>query len=197
MKMPIELTNEEQLEFQLAHPGKLPLTGAQFSPDEIYRYTLWRLWNTETKNLFGERELKLVAFVGLNPSTADAEKNDPTVTRCVAFAKRWGCDGMFMLNLFALRGTDPQCLRRGLMNDEDIVGRWNDAALTMVCTMAAVQYAVCCWGNHGSLKKRSRYVCKLLRDRGVPLKHFGMNRSGEPKHPLYLPHTNEIQEWGA
>jgi hypothetical protein len=88
-------------------------SGAVFSPDQKYRYVLWREWSGHPRRL---------VVIGLNPSTADATKNDPTVTRCINFAKREGCGGMIMLNLFAFRATDPGVM----MEAADPVGPEND-----------------------------------------------------------------------
>lgn len=76
-----------------------------FSPCRTWRYTLERVW-APPEGYRGAREV--AAFIGLNPSTADEVKNDPTVTRCINYARRWGFHGMFMLNIFALRSTDPR-----------------------------------------------------------------------------------------
>jgi hypothetical protein len=80
-----------------------------FSPCRTWRYTLERVW-APPEGYRGAREV--AAFIGLNPSTADEVKNDPTVTRCINYARRWGFHGMFMLNIFALRSTDPRALYR-------------------------------------------------------------------------------------
>ena len=72
-----------------------------FSQDREFRYTLWRQWG---------RVVKTVAFIGLNPSTADEQVDDPTVRRCIRFAKDWGYDAMWMMNIFAFRATDPKVM---------------------------------------------------------------------------------------
>src|SRR5512133_2959068 len=91
-------------------------SGATFSRDRRYRYSLWREWN---------RDLSRVAFVMLNPSTADEARLDPTIRRCLGYAHAWGCGSFVVGNLFALRSTDPAALYRA----DDPVGRANDAAL--------------------------------------------------------------------
>jgi hypothetical protein len=73
--------------------------GAEFSDCGTYRYALWRTWNALQPG---------VLFVGLNPSTADATTDDPTIRRCIGFAKRWGYGGITMANVFAYRATDPR-----------------------------------------------------------------------------------------
>jgi len=116
-------------------------------------------------------------FIGLNPSTADAVNNDPTVARCIKFGQRWGFDGMYMMNLFAFRATDPQ----KMMAEPDPVGPVTDAYLRRIAEKSEMRLA--CWGNHGAFRYRSREVRKFLFN----LHCLRVNSSGEPAHPLYLP----------
>ncbi len=146
--------------------GNLISTGAEFSPDRIYRYSLWRLW----------RPGRIVAFVGLNPSTADEKKNDPTVTRCINYAKNWGYAGMVMLNIFALRSTDP----KALYNAGDPVGPENDNTLKEVSSNAALTIAA--WGSHGTLLGRHKTAMELLANPYC----LARTKAGLPRHPLYL-----------
>lgn len=149
-----------------------------FSRDRKYRYTLYREW---------EPLKPLVAFIGLNPSTADEVQNDPTVTRCINFAKAWGAGRFCMLNLFGFRSTDP----RGLYAVEDPIG---DENLKWVDIVAAdhASLVVCAWGTHG--RKRLPEYCRELEamlhntqlQRGVPICCLGKNADGSPRHPLYL-----------
>lgn len=145
-------------------------TGAIFSPDRIYRYLLWRQWGEGAS---------MVAFIGLNPSTADEVQNDPTVTRCINYAKDWGYDGMYMLNIFAYRATDPKEMMRYLAP----IGLRNKHWLFK--TRSMVSFAVACWGDHGRFRKQGRLVKALLQQVG-PLHCFGRTKFGEPRHPLYL-----------
>ena len=85
---------------EIVHKGTIE-SGAHFSPCERYRYRLWRCWDASKWKL---------AIIGLNPSTATHEEDDPTIRRCIGFAKRDGYGGLLMLNLFALRSTDPKGL---------------------------------------------------------------------------------------
>jgi hypothetical protein len=150
------------------------LCGALFSPCRTWRYSLWRFWGV------GERR---VAFIGLNPSTADEQADDPTIRRCIDFAKRWGFDGLYMLNLFALRSTDP----RGLDQVDDPVGPANDDAIAAV--LAQVDLAVAAWGVHGWRHDRDqRFVAQCQRE----LHCLGRTINGHPKHPLYLRATTEL-----
>lgn len=142
---------------------------ATFSRDRRYRYTLTRRWGTG-----GD-----VCFVMLNPSTADAFTLDPTVRRCIGYARRLGAGGITVVNLFALRSTDP----RELYATGDPVGEHNDAAIRAAAESAAV--VVAAWGVHGALLGRAACVMELLDD--VPLFRLGdTTKEGEPRHPLYL-----------
>ncbi|HEY7906212.1 MAG TPA: DUF1643 domain-containing protein [Wenzhouxiangella sp.] len=140
---------------------------ATFSSCQRYRYSLLREWSaTQSK----------VLFVGLNPSTADAELDDPTIRRCIGFAKAWGFGGLYMGNLFAYRSTDP----KGLLATSDPIGPDNDAVLLQLAQAASL--VVAAWGNHGTLMDRAEQVKSLCR----PLSILKLNRSGQPAHPLYL-----------
>lgn len=135
-----------------------------------YRYLLWRCWDDAPT-------LSLVTFVMLNPSTADDTQDDPTVRRCVAYAKAWGHAAVRVVNLFALRATDPATLRV----HPDPVGPENDFYIAKAVRDAAV--AVCAWGAHGTLHGRGEAVEALI-PRPTAL---ALTRDGTPRHPLYLP----------
>jgi hypothetical protein len=123
----------------------------------------------------------------LNPSTASALVLDPTVRRCVRLAQAWGLGAVEVVNLFALRSTDP----RGLRGPDEPVGPGNDDAV--VAAAAAADLVVAAWGVHGSLAGRDERVRALLDDR--PLHHLGLTRDGHPRHPLYLPRTARTVPW--
>jgi hypothetical protein len=152
---------------------------AVISEDGRYRYYLSRSWSDVGLH---------VAFVGLNPSTADAVLDDPTIRRCVAFAKEWGGGRMSMVNLFALRSTDPQVLA----GVADPVGPENEAWLDRV--MPTADIAVACWGNHGVLHGRAAAVTQRFAGRLVAL---AVNKSGSPKHPLYVRGSTIPHPYGA
>ncbi|HEY1197231.1 MAG TPA: DUF1643 domain-containing protein [Thermoplasmata archaeon] len=141
--------------------------GAVFDIDRLYRYSLWRVWN---------EKLPKVLFVMLNPSTADEKVLDPTVTRCVGYAKRWGYGGLLVGNLFALRATNP----KRLYSARDPVGPTNDAALLGM--LPDVELVVAAWGNYGGYLNRGPYVAKML----VRVEALGVTKNGHPAHPLYL-----------
>ncbi len=141
-------------------------SGAEFSPCRLYRYSLWRLWDDRPK----------VAFIGLNPSTADETADDPTIRRCIGYASDWGYGGLYMLNLFAFRATDPKDMKAA----SDPVGPDNNLALTGHALTCAKTIAA--WGNDGLYRARSAAVRAML----PRLYCLGLNANGEPKHPLYL-----------
>jgi hypothetical protein len=147
--------------------GRALACSAVFSPDGIWRYELRRVWDPT-----GE----MVAFVGLNPSTADLTHDDPTVRRCLGFARSWGYGGLIMLNAFAFRATDPLVMRAA----SDPVGPDNDAYLRAAAAEASE--VVAAWGNHGRLAGRSGQVVAMLG----PMSALGITKRGEPRHPLYV-----------
>jgi hypothetical protein len=144
-------------------------TGAQFSPCRTWRYSLWRRWS---------RRGPTAAFIGLNPSTADETRDDPTVRRCIRFAQSWGYGRMFMLNIFAYRSTDPRALR----HVADPIGPGTNAAIVTICRRARL--VVACWGQWGRLLERGGAVAQLLRDSSLHC--LDITRDGHPKHPLYI-----------
>jgi hypothetical protein len=147
--------------------------GALFDSTGRYRYRLWRTW---------DRALPRVAFVMLNPSTADHRIDDPTIRRCIGFARQWGYGSLSVVNLFAYRSALPAALARVA----DPVGPDNDRHLRAACGRA--RDVVVAWGVHGRLLDRDRAVIELLaRGRREPLLCLGTTRDGHPRHPLYLP----------
>ena len=142
---------------------------AIFSQCRKYRYVLRRRvgWGPST-----------CLFIMLNPSTADEEQEDPTVRRCMDYVHRWGYGVLVVCNIFALRATDTAWLYRA----PDPVGPENDAYILDEGSRA--DCVVAAWGNHGALHGRSQAVRAFLSD--VVVKCLGTNRSGEPKHPLYI-----------
>ena len=149
---------------------------AAFSPDRRYRYE-WRFVWDEHK--------PLVAFIGLNPSTADENHLDPTVRRCVTYAQDWGYGGVIMANLFAYKATQP----RDLFAAAEPEGVENLAWLKKLPQQAAL--IVAAWGNDG---RRLGQVQKI-RALGLPLHYLKLNKSGEPAHPLYLPKNLTPKIW--
>jgi hypothetical protein len=142
-----------------------------------YRYRLWRRWGAAAPAL----------FVMLNPSTADAIDDDPTIRRCIGFARRWRCGGIEVVNLYALRATDPRDLRR----HPAPIGPQNDAVLAAAIATAGV--AIAAWGCHG--QDRAARLVELAGAR--PLHCLAVNRDGSPRHPLYVPAAQRRRRWRA
>jgi hypothetical protein len=134
-----------------------------------YRYSLSRIWD-QTKPLIG--------FIGLNPSTADHIKDDKTISRCISFSKAWGFGGFYMMNLFAYRATKPSVM----MQSANPIGFENNNYLLEL--KSKVDKVAICWGDKGQHNGRSKEVLSLLNQ--GDLYCITINKSGQPKHPLYI-----------
>lgn len=152
---------------------------AVFSPNRIWRYTLLRTWGSDPANC--------VVFIGLNPSTADETTDDPTIRRCIGFAKAWSFDRLVMLNLFAFRATDPQVMKAAA----DPVGPMNNKWIIYHAKRA--RRVVAAWGVHGEHQERGAKLAQLLAGHGVQLECLGKTKAGHPKHPLYLAATTPLE----
>lgn len=148
-----------------------------FSPCRQYRYTLWREWLMEG-GAHGQRH---VQFIGLNPSTADETKDDPTIRRCIQFAKDWGYGSICMTNLFAWRETDP----RKMMKQPNPVGEDNQHHLLTISSKAGIVIAA--WGTKGAHLCQDLTVRSWLASVGIKLHCLRKTKEGHPEHPLYLP----------
>lgn len=148
--------------------------GATFSPCGQYRYRLWRRWQNKGNT---------VLWIMLNPSTADHEVLDPTVTRCLHYSRQWRFAALAVCNLFAYRATYP----RQLLAACDPVGVENNRYIRQACVDA--DKIILAWGNHGVHSGRADFLRKQLPVWSYPKKLYALsvNRSGEPAHPLYLP----------
>lgn len=153
-----------------------PERGAALSTCRRYRYELWRRWD-ESK--------PYAMFIGLNPSTADEVVDDPTVRRCIRFARDWGYGALCMANLFAYRATRPA----DLLAQDDPVGPENDAYLQRLAAEAGVVIAA--WGVHGTHGGRHNAVRAML----PRLHYLRLTKNGLPGHPLYLPASLRPVEW--
>jgi hypothetical protein len=153
---------------------------AVFSEDRLYRYVLWRHWSM-TGLADGGR---FVAFVGLNPSTADETTDDPTIRKCRGFAERWGFARMAMVNLFALRATDPRVMKK----HPEPVGPENDIHLVNIAINCDL--LVFAWGKDGRHRGRDREVVALLHSASA--RALRLNGDGSPAHPLYQPYSREL-----
>lgn len=149
-----------------AEPEICLRTSARFSPCRTYRYDLWRRWG----------DGPYAMFIGLNPSTADETQDDPTIRRCINFAKAWGFSALCMTNLFAFRATDPKDMKEY----QQPVGPENNDVLQECAAGAGV--IVAAWGVHGVHEDRDKEVLALLPG----LQCLGLSKEGHPRHPLYL-----------
>ena len=144
---------------------------AEFSPCRTWRYILRRRWAAGPS----------IGFILLNPSTADEIQNDPTIRRCIGYAKAWGFGGLVLGNLFGYRATKPEVMRAVV----DPVGPGNNEALRVICGEADGRI-ICGWGAHGSFMDRGKHVLTLLHGAGARPEALALTADGEPRHPLYL-----------
>lgn len=168
--------------------------GATISADDKYRYVLWREWRgthkhenwhwTGTKDGAGAEYgwPKPCVFIMLNPSTADGEKDDPTIRRCVAFAKAWGYERLEVVNLFAFRATNPKALL-ALGHNDDPVGVKNQDHVSQATSEAGIIIAA--WGSHGSHLGQDETVRGWI-PYDKPVHVLGLTKDLQPRHPLYL-----------
>lgn len=153
-------------------------TSAVLSECGLYRYELRRVWDPKRH---------LVAFCGLNPSTADATQDDPTIRRERLFAKLWGYGGFIKVNAYALRSTDPN----GLRKVSDPLGPDNNQWIERASKDA--ETFVVCWGAHCSLIRQKEIGRMLAWRPGVY--SFGVTKHGRPKHPLFLRVDSRLEPW--
>jgi len=148
-----------------------------------YRYQLDRVVNPE----YAGR----VLFIGVNPSTADAELDDATVRKWKGFVSRWSGFGNFTAaNVFAYRATDVKELRAVT----DACGPENWATLERL--IGSAQVVVPCWGRIDKVPKQLRvYISRtldLIMSSGKPVFVFGYTKNGMPQHPLMLPYNTTM-----
>lgn len=145
-----------------------------------YRYMLSRAW----KGGHG-----ILAWCMLNPSRADANRDDNTVTKITEFSRRWGYSGLVVVNLFAVRATDP----KNMKSHAAPVGPENDGWLRTIAGTA--ERFVCAWGNHGSHQGRDKAVADLVRSVRPDVHRMPLTGAGQPGHPLMLPYSTPMAEW--
>lgn len=144
-----------------------------------YRYALARWWT--------EYPARLVLWVMLNPSTADATIDDRTIGRCIGFSQAWGFDGLMVGNLFAYRATNPDELLRAVHP----AGPFNSVVLRNMASTA--ELIVAGWGSHAAATPS--VVEAVLRDLGKPVHCLGRTKAGNPRHPLYMPADSKLEEY--
>ena len=198
----------------VSYTTRLPLcttTRAIFDPTGTYRYSLWREWCADSPP---------IAFIMLNPSTADDQKDDPTIRRCIGFAHAWGFGALEVVNLFAYRATDS----RKLLGVDDPVGSENDNYIVQAVELCP--FVVVAWGTKGVLldsfstlkrvvkghcsccpqresipPKSEKGKCNCTRGRQVirllagkrPIGCLGVTKDGHPRHPLYVRGNTKLQ----
>lgn len=169
-------------------PGPPPVVqrSAEISDDGLYRYELRRAWGPS---------LRTMTFVMLNPSVADALRDDQTIRRCLHYARREGCGRLLVVNLYALRSTDP----KALLTHPDPVGPLNDETLARVladtldhATLKPLP-VVAAWGGKAGPDRVARF---LELARGRPLLCLGETKDGAPRHPSRLGNEQPLTRWG-
>lgn len=159
-------------------------TGATISSDQRYRYTLFRRWS--------EHDARCVLWVMLNPSTADADTDDATIRRCIGFSRSWGYGQLRVVNLFALRATNPAMLEHA--GFPVAVGPENDEWIQTQLAHASIVIAA--WGHKGGLFGRDRAVQQILTPWRDLVHHLGLTANGgSPRHPLYVRASVQPTRW--
>lgn len=155
--------------------------GASLSECGKYRYSLYRSWRCES--LAG-----VALWIMLNPSTADAIRDDPTIRRCISFSKQWGFGSMIVTNLFSLRATNPSELNR----DIDPIGPLNNSTI-LECAKRCTK-TIFAWGARGELFNRDAVVISLFKENELTgqIGCLGFTKRGSPRHPLYVPAEQRI-----
>ena len=145
-------------------------SGAVFDVSGRYRYSLWRAWSAYNPR---------IVFILLNPSTADEQRNDPTIRRCIGFARAWKFGSVEVVNLFAYRATDA----KELLKIVNPIGEENNCYLVQAVERCST--VVVGWGIRGTLLGRDSQVLSLLAGR-KDIFCLGITKDGQPRHPLYV-----------
>jgi hypothetical protein len=159
------------------------IRNATLSPCRKYRYLLTRAW--------GENG-RIVTWIMLNPSTADADVDDPTIRRCMGFTQRLGADALVVVNLFGYRATDPGELVE--VGGDDAVGPDNGGNVRAACNMG--ETIIAAWGAlKNPLRGAAGEIVALIRKGGYALKCLGKTKDGSPRHPLYVRADAPLMDW--
>ena len=158
------------------------IKSAKLSGCRTWRYALWRTW---------DRKKPRAVFIGLNPSTADETEDDPTIRRCIGFARAWGCGGIRMVNVFAFRATKPKELAKA----EDPIGPDNDYWLGVIADVARTKEApvVAAWGAHRIGTDRIKTIRFIFKRNIVVC--LGRTKDGSPRHPLYVAGGTRLESY--
>lgn len=160
---------------------------AEISTCTKYRYSLEREWISQD----GGKGNNYILYIALNPSTADAEIDDPTLTRCVVRAKSLGYKRLKLVNLFAFRSTNPAMLH----GCDDPVGPNNDKTITTLAKDA--DKIILCWGDNGSWYERDKAVLELLKAFDSKLYCLKRSKLGIPRHPSRLSYEHSLEKYTA
>jgi len=176
------LTDDPSISIDAQSFLEMSVDGALFSEDRVYRYLLRReIWPQRTTCL----------FIMLNPSTADESKNDPTITRCINFARHWGFGRLEVVNLFAYRATDP----KELYSIERASAIGPDNPYHIKAAILEADRVVCAWGNHGLLHDRGLRIRDVIIESGKFPLAFKITKKGQPIHPLYQKANADLIAW--
>ena len=153
-----------------------------------YRYTLTREIEQIT------RQVRPCLFIMLNPSTADHTKDDPTIRKCLKFAKREGCTSLTVVNLLALRTTNPD----GLLGEGDSFGPDNHHHIVKEISRHKLGLIVCAWGSHKAVRVSNiaSEVVRIISDRTTPY-CLKINKDGNPAHPLYIRDDEPLKKFNT
>ena len=158
-----------------------------------YRFMLRRWWDGRT----GGSLRGGVCWIMLNPSTADGDKDDPTIRKCVGFSSQWGYRSLVVVNLFALRATNPNVVRDALRGCEsaiealEVTGGLTNAR-AIADAMFESELIVAAWGAPPWAASLGREVGKTP---GVEVKCLGRTKSGAPRHPLFVAYKTPLEDW--
>lgn len=192
-KLPVKVVSRRVIRSPIIKLSKLPLSmrtldlstvarSAEISTSGRYRYALARMW---------DKDKPYLCFILLNPSTANATQDDPTVVRCMQRAFKMGFGGICIVNLFAWRATDPQELLKIPIGE--VIGPSNDLYITTHAVSAGM--VICGWGTYGTMLNRNHEVLTMLRTAGVQLYTLCFTKNGQPGHPLYVGYDVQPEAW--
>lgn len=167
---------------------------AVLSRDGRYRYLLARMWDDYLSELpWFERGVQrpLMIFCMLNPSTADGLDDDPTIRKCVGFARRNGCGGILVVNLFAWRETHPKLLPRG----PELVGPHNEEFIQIALGNPLMAIGVAAWGRLSTRLHRASAPMRVGAQCARRLQCFGKTKHGHPRHPLMTAYATPLERF--
>lgn len=154
---------------------------AEISACGQYRYVLTRTWDERVPS---------VVWIMHNPSTADGSTDDPTIRRCMGFARRWGMGGIKVVNLSAMRSSNPR-----MVSSRDFGGSEADRWIRRVIALSSCT-VVAAWGAlRDTMDKRAEDITRMVLDAGGQLCCLGITKAGHPRHPLYVRGDAPLQIW--